>query len=726
MADFAVIDETVLDGLGMRGPMSTNDWSERHRIVKGGPVADQNPSGRVPWRTHVMPHARGIMDAVDDPLYQTVVVEGCTRLAKTEAAIINPILHEISKGRTVLYTNSTREACVGMWQDKLLPAIESSPGLGRFDIGDKEKGQMMHRVFPNGAVLYMAGAGQIPAGFDAAKQFCDEVNKPGYDRKKGDEVDTINLARERGSGYERGRKLVLVCTVTTPSGRITTWYLSGDQRLYYVPCPFCGGWQVMEFAKNHESFLSGERYPDWDYPHGWVEYDDANELVARESAAYVCGHCERQIPAAYKTWMVRAGLWVRKGCGVRTERVRSKKSDSAKGRPVQERPIKNSKLPARFIAYEDGTPETDGATASFHFNAVLSIINSWGDLAQQYVAARDADDPEVLISFQRSRLAIPHQDQDVLDVRSWDSRFIRSHATPYYPMTLPPDCPAEHIVMGADVHAAAIYYVFRAFAKDGTSWLLEAGVEAVHHMKNAGDDARRLAILNALERLWAAFDHGFNAGDEDSPKPMSVNRGFLDEGWETDVVRAACRTTETLGRWYAVKGAPGMDKKLRERQKDVKTSWNIRVDRYKHMLVRLLERRRWEEENRERIEPGYWHLHAEPGHDYIKHMCSEEWRPKKNRSGADVEDYEWGLRAGHNNHWWDCEVYALAAAHSIGINIPKIAGGAEPGSAPAPARPSGEPRKPTAADYGDRKWSIGRNGGGEHGAGRPGGWKIGR
>lgn len=706
-----VLTTSILDGLGIEGPLSTRVWADRYRVVKGGPIADRSPDGKCRWSTNNVPHAAGIMDAVDNPEIDTVVVEGCTRLAKSEAGIVNPMLKDLADGRPVLYVNSSREMCVTVWMDKLQPAIEATPALRRWQLGDKDGGQMMHRVFGNGAVLYMAGAGQIPAGFDAPRVYCDEINKPGYDRKKGQEVGTLHLAAERSDGYERGRKLVMVCTVTTPGGRITTAYSDSDQRLYYVPCPHCGGWQVMEFSQGHASAAGGDRYPDWDYPHGWLLFDDTSAVKAKQTARYVCGCCGAEVPEEQKTWMVRSGLWVRRGCAVEVEAVRGKKSPP--GQIVLERPPVKSKLPARFIVRECGTPAKETTKAGFHYNAMLSLITTWGTLASGHVRARNDDDPDALKSWQRSRLAITWEDQDVMDKRSWGSDFIRQHATPYYARTLPPEAferthPPAVITMGADVHAAAIYYTFRAWAMDGTSWLLEAGVISVHHMARADDAAKQSAVLNALDRLWEAFDAGFEVAPG---KHMRVSRGYLDEGWEQAIVREACRRTGRLGLWMPVKGAGGMARKWRESQKDCQTALTLAVDRFKHVLVRLMERSRRRDGESLVVDPGYWHVHENPHHDYCHQMASEEWRPKKNKQGSDVDEWEWGLVSGHNNHWWDTEVYATAAALSCKVPVHRV--GTVPGKMQVPPTPRsgmGEPRRATASDYGNRKrgWTIGR------------------
>lgn len=65
-------------------------------------------------------------------------------------------------------------------------------------------------------------------------------------------------------------------------------------------------------------------------------------------------------------------------------------------------------------------------------------------------------------------------------------------------------------------------------------------------------------------------------------------------------------------------------------------------------------------------DPGAFLLHAETGEDYVAQMTSEA----RNESGV------WEQIRSRPNHYWDCEVLALAAAHIRGL--PQLKGGAGP------------------------------------------------
>lgn len=272
---------------------------------------------------------------------------------------------------------------------------------------------------------------------------------------------------------------------------------------------------------------------------------------------------------------------------------------------------------------------------------------------------------EGLKTFQTEIQQEAWEDEEALDKRDWNVGFIQSHATNYPPLTLPADCPAVFVTMGADVHKLAIYYIFRAWAMDGTSWLIEAGISEIYLPSKADDFEIDRAREQALMRLFEASQQGWKVGE----KTLSLALGFMDEGWETNQVRAFCHRTNWL--WRPIKGQAGMAHPRFRPSQEFPLTWNLGIFHFKHDLARLLGRTR----GKDGSEPGFFHLNnlgagqpASHYQSYCKHMCSEAWQPKKNKDGTDVGEYVWDT-INKNNHWWDCEVYACAAAFYQGVRF---------------------------------------------------------
>jgi phage terminase large subunit GpA-like protein len=117
----------------------------------------------------------------------------------------------------------------------------------------------------------------------------DEVDAEGYEATKNG--DRIARAKMRTVTYWN-RKIILCSTPSVEgTSRIARAYLEGDQRRYFVPCPFCKAEQVLEWG--------GVRWGDVD-----------GVYIAPEHAHYKCCSCGELIPHHHKTEMLRDGRWI--------------------------------------------------------------------------------------------------------------------------------------------------------------------------------------------------------------------------------------------------------------------------------------------------------------------------------------------------------------------------------------------------------------------------------
>lgn len=142
--------------------------------------------------------------------------------------------------------------------------------------------------------------------------FMDEID--GYPQDIDGEGDPILLAERRTATFSKRKKIFLVSTPTIKGlSNIEREFENSDKRYYFVPCPYCGGFQKLEWAQ--------------------IRAEDGK-------AQYECVHCGKLIGEHYKTQMVgerslasdRAKRWLDGGipsflallpCGVALmERVR--------------------------------------------------------------------------------------------------------------------------------------------------------------------------------------------------------------------------------------------------------------------------------------------------------------------------------------------------------------------------------------------------------------------
>ena len=136
-----------------------------------------------------------------------------------------------------------------------------------------------------GGILVMTGANSAVGlrSMAARYLFLDEVDA--YPGDVDGEGDPIKLALARTRTFAR-RKVFMVSTPKiTGTSRIEAAYEESDQRQYWVPCPACRQYQVLQF-------------PQIRWPKG-----------EPERTVYICEHCEAAIENHQKHWMLPRGQW---------------------------------------------------------------------------------------------------------------------------------------------------------------------------------------------------------------------------------------------------------------------------------------------------------------------------------------------------------------------------------------------------------------------------------
>lgn len=190
------------------------------------------------------------MDAVNDPLIQTVVLMTSAQIGKTtvlENILGYYICHDPAPILLVMPTEAMAES---FSKDRLAPMSRDTPALkGKLpDPKSRDPGNTtLHKQFPGGHIT-MVGANS-PSGLASRPiriVLCDEVDR--YPSSAGTEGDPVNLATKRAATFWN-RRIVLTSTPTIKGfSRIETAFHDSDQRRYYVPCPHCAAFQTLQWS----------------------------------------------------------------------------------------------------------------------------------------------------------------------------------------------------------------------------------------------------------------------------------------------------------------------------------------------------------------------------------------------------------------------------------------------------------------------------------------------
>ena len=326
--------------------LKVSAWADKRRRLPSKSSAEPGP-----WRTSRTPYLREPMDGMsaDSPL-EEVILMWAAQIGKSEG-ILNVLgyIMEHAPGPTML-VQPTVEVAKRFSRQRVTPMIESTPSLrGKVaDIKSRDaKSSMLTKDFMGG-VLILTGANSAVGlrSMPARYLLLDEID--GYPVDVDGEGDPISLAEARQRTFARRKRLKVSTPTLAGTSAIEAAYDSSDQRLYFVPCPHCGTFQVLEF----------ERLT-------WTKLG-----LKPSQAVYVCVSCDSRIEEHHKSEMLARGEW-------------------------------------RATAISQ-----DPRVQGYHLSALYSPVGlglSWGDIAKQFIKVKK--DPEKLRVFTNTVLAETWRDR---------------------------------------------------------------------------------------------------------------------------------------------------------------------------------------------------------------------------------------------------------------------------------------------------------------------------
>ncbi len=556
--------------------LTVSEWADKYRVLDARTSKEPGL-----WRTDRTPYLRQIMDSVNDFEVEEIVVCAGAQVGKTEV-LFNALgwaIHQTPFPIMLVYP--TQDVAESVSRNRILPMIEKSRALKNLVSERAADLTMLEMKFKTTTVYFAwSNSPSVLSSKPICYLFLDEIDK--YPAFSGKEADPIALAKKRTTTFRGLRKILYVSTPTLETGNIWKQLQSTNVIYKYaVPCPKCGHKQFLEFE--NIKWPEGERDPE----------------VIRDTAYYECEKCGHHILDSDKDEILAKGEWV----------------------PWKVKTNKRRKI-------------------GFHLSALYSPFVSWGEIAAEFIEAKD--DPAKLMDFVNSRLAMPWA-ETVEKKREGD---ILKLKTDFEPGVIPKDTVA--LTMGIDTQKDGFYYVVHAWANDYTTLLTRYGY-----------------TTDYKEILKVVFESRYRIVGTDVSMP--IVRAFWDSGGHrTDEIYEICRT-EGRGIIFPIKGMsvnssipikesildkyPGTNKPILGGLKLI----SINTTYYKEAIHRKMQ---VEEGLR-----GRWNVHKDIAEDYIMQMTAEEKRRVK--KGNRYEE-RW-VQIRRDNHYLDCSVYAFAAADHVGV-----------------------------------------------------------
>ncbi|WP_201787701.1 phage terminase large subunit family protein [Rummeliibacillus stabekisii] len=212
--------------------LTVSEWAEKYRIL------DSKSSARPgPWRNHVTPYLKEIMDEFNSIETEEIIFIKPTQVGGTEA-LNNALGYVVMQDPSpVMIVYPTEPLAEHVSENRLQPMLKLQPELKkRFN----ELRTSKLEIQCEDMFIALAGSNS-PSGLSSRPVkyvLLDEVDKyPGASKK---EADPIKLAKERTKTFP-DRKIFLASTPTLRTGHIWKAKENADiEKHYFVPCPHCG------------------------------------------------------------------------------------------------------------------------------------------------------------------------------------------------------------------------------------------------------------------------------------------------------------------------------------------------------------------------------------------------------------------------------------------------------------------------------------------------------
>ncbi len=270
--------------------LQVSEWAERYRTLPQGGAAASGP-----WRNDQTPYLVEIMDALSSSsrAIEVVFCKGA-QIGGTEAGT-NWLMYLIDQEPGPIFAlQPTVDNAIEWSKQRLGPSLEQCERTRRHLRPAKSRASgntIAVKEFLNGAYLFLSGANSPnplaskPIGY----LYFDEVDR--YPDETGKEGDPIDLAIQRMNTFPRGKAFFTSTPTLMGKSKIWDKYQDSDQRVYEVPCPFCGHYQEITFDRLF-----------------WEKGDYSDVCLT-------CVGCGCLIPELHKPQMLAAGKWIPRNPG---------------------------------------------------------------------------------------------------------------------------------------------------------------------------------------------------------------------------------------------------------------------------------------------------------------------------------------------------------------------------------------------------------------------------
>lgn len=582
------------------------EWMEENYMLAGGTSAIEGP-----WSREYTPYFVPIAQWLSDTVTREVWIYASAQSGKTTFGTgFVGYITDAAPGPTLLIM-PTKDDVKNRVEARIRPMFAANEELLKHVSGGRVRNIFIGKQTVMDHMILYIGWPTTPQAL-ADKPVCyiiaDESGK--YPAFVGEEADPISLMRKRQRWFKGRSKLLGMTTPVTEADMSDQQFTRGDMCQWWVACHKCGRWHKLAWEN-----VKIDRFERA----GHKEFYAESVYRKGKHARYVCPECGAKWTEDERWRAVCSGRYVPDGCSL----------DDA-GR------IKGT---VRHISYR---------SCRIHALMLHPMVETVTNLVCQFVNAQRAKkmgNIQPLKDFFNSQLARPWREKKA----DTDIEILRGHVGGYSKGKVPPG--VRMLTAGLDVQLDHVYIRVIGWGYLAEHWsVFEQRIET-------GPTDQLENMLKVRPYLAMTFPLM-----TDSELTMRITLSAIDRKYNSDVVDAFCvscigtaaiipvagddRVSRTMWRTGAAAGG-----KLKR--------YDLNVTAYKDSLYRSYF-------EAQTPGPGYGHLHKDTPYEVLEHLTSEE--KKIGRKGERIIWIRWMLKnEGKANHYWDCDVYARAAAEIAGL-----------------------------------------------------------
>ena len=268
--------------------LSGSDWADKYFHLS--PESSASPGK---WKT--LPYQIEPINCMTDEVTEQVTWFKSARVGYTKCINVAVGYHIHQNPASILLAQPTDGEALGYAEDEIEPMIRDNDVISELigkttKKGKNKKEKTAKKMYPGG-ILELVGA-HSPKNFRrrTVRVFIgDEID--GWEQQAGQEGDQISLGKKRTNDFWN-RKIILGSSPGVKElSKIEPEFYKGDQRYFYLPCPFCGHKHKLEFS-------------NMDMPR------DEDDQIIEEEVGFFCPDCGSKYTEDYKIEMIEKGEWI--------------------------------------------------------------------------------------------------------------------------------------------------------------------------------------------------------------------------------------------------------------------------------------------------------------------------------------------------------------------------------------------------------------------------------